>query len=155
MILAPGRQMTGYLTRSWHRNRLEKLSNIRLNQRTGRGKRDGVTMLGVAAIKVIDMYQQHLSSRKGFVCAHHVLHHGPTCSGFAKIAIREHGLAQGLWLLIGRAKACGAAARQLDETHDDNDQKERPHRPDQSEWAKTCCLEGTLTSVTGCCFWGG
>lgn len=62
-----------------------------------------------AALGLIGLYQRWISPRKGFRCAHAVLNGGPGCSGFAKSAIREHGLWQGLGLLRQRFRDCRAA----------------------------------------------
>lgn len=106
-------------------------------------------MLSAAAIRLIDVYQRHLSPRKGFVCAHHVLHHGPTCSGFAKSAITHHGLFMGLRLLVGRAAECAAASRILNAEPSDVGGEEKPQRSDGPIKAELCCLDGAAS--TACC----
>jgi len=40
---------------------------------------------------LIEFYQRIISPRKGFKCAHHALHRGPTCSNAVKSLIEEHG----------------------------------------------------------------
>jgi putative component of membrane protein insertase Oxa1/YidC/SpoIIIJ protein YidD len=49
-----------------------------------------------AAASAIAGYQKHLSPRKGFSCAHRVLHGGESCSQYVKRVILE----QGLWAAI-------------------------------------------------------
>ncbi|MBD1863833.1 MULTISPECIES: membrane protein insertion efficiency factor YidD [Trichocoleus] len=49
-----------------------------------------------AAASAIAGYQKHLSPRKGFSCAHRVLHGGESCSQYVKRVILE----QGLWTAI-------------------------------------------------------
>jgi putative component of membrane protein insertase Oxa1/YidC/SpoIIIJ protein YidD len=49
-----------------------------------------------AAASAIAGYQKHLSPRKGFSCAHRLLHQGESCSQYTKQVI----LKQGLWAAI-------------------------------------------------------
>lgn len=65
------------------------------------------------ALAAIGLYQRHLSPRKGFCCAHRVLHGGTGCSGYAKAQIRDLGLWRALPLIRARFAACGDAADAL------------------------------------------
>lgn len=66
-----------------------------------------VALTGIAA------YQRWFSKRKGFSCAHRVLHGGPGCSGYAKERIREVGLWKAIPDIRQRFAACGDAADTL------------------------------------------
>lgn len=62
-----------------------------------------------AALRLLRSYQAHVSPRRGPVC-----HLAPSCSRFAIIAVRRHGLLRALPLVRARLRACaaaGAAAR--------------------------------------------
>ena len=64
-----------------------------------------------AAMLCIDGYQRHLSPRKGYSCAHRVLHGGDAgCSAFVKRAIGERGLRAAWPLCRQRFEACKRAA---------------------------------------------
>ena len=74
--------------------------------------RANVQKPGLAAeivLGLIGVYQRWVSPRKGFRCAHAVLHGGPGCSGFAKQAIVDHGLWQAIGLTRQRFRDCRAA----------------------------------------------
>ena len=63
-------------------------------------------MLDRLALVAIGGYQRHLSPRKGYACAWRIAHGGPGCSGFAKQAIRDHGLFAALPIIRRRLSAC-------------------------------------------------
>lgn len=74
------------------------------------------TFPGIAsatALWLIAIYQRWISPRKGFRCAHSVLHGGPGCSGFAKQAIREHGLWQAVAHIRQRFRDCRTSMHTL------------------------------------------
>jgi putative component of membrane protein insertase Oxa1/YidC/SpoIIIJ protein YidD len=73
--------------------------------RTGVGSR--------IALGLIAGYQRWISPYKGFRCAHSVLHGGPGCSGYAKRAIREHGLWRAVGMVRQRFRDCRAAMHTL------------------------------------------
>lgn len=67
-------------------------------------------LLASAAIR---FYQRHLSPRKGFRCAHGVLHEGPGCSEAVRRIILRRGVL-GAWPFVKRRfAACKAAAATL------------------------------------------
>ena len=70
-------------------------------------------MLSRAALFGIFLYQRWLSPRKGYRCAYSVLHGGTGCSGYAKGAIRDHGLRAALPLVRARFADCRAAFAEL------------------------------------------
>ena len=61
------------------------------------------------ALGLIGIYQRWISPRKGFRCAHAVLHGGTGCSGFAKQAIHQYGLWRAIGLMRQRFRDCHAA----------------------------------------------
>ncbi|MDR1995283.1 membrane protein insertion efficiency factor YidD [Azonexus sp.] len=61
------------------------------------------------ALEGISIYQRFISPRKGFVCAHRVLHGGISCSAFAAEAIRDHGVIAGIRNLRERFEMCRQA----------------------------------------------
>jgi putative component of membrane protein insertase Oxa1/YidC/SpoIIIJ protein YidD len=62
------------------------------------------------AIVAIGLYQRHLSPRKGFRCAHRVLHGGESCSQHARARIASDGLIAGLSALRARLLSCREAS---------------------------------------------
>jgi putative component of membrane protein insertase Oxa1/YidC/SpoIIIJ protein YidD len=69
-------------------------------------KRNIIDSLAIAAISG---YQQHLSPRKGFACAHRILYGGESCSQYVKRAIAREGLIEALRLSQQRFAQCKAA----------------------------------------------
>jgi putative component of membrane protein insertase Oxa1/YidC/SpoIIIJ protein YidD len=64
----------------------------------------------LGGVWAIDTYQRWISPYKGFHCAHHARTGGLTCSGFAKAAIREHGLFAALPRIRDRLIQCSEYA---------------------------------------------
>lgn len=65
------------------------------------------------ASALIATYQKHISPKKGFSCAHRVLHGGESCSGYIKRTILEQGLIRAIPLSRRRFRACKAASQVL------------------------------------------
>ncbi len=65
------------------------------------------------ASALISGYQRHISPKKGFSCAHRVLHGGESCSEYIKRTILEQGLLRTIPLSRKRFQACKAANRVL------------------------------------------
>jgi putative component of membrane protein insertase Oxa1/YidC/SpoIIIJ protein YidD len=65
------------------------------------------------ASALITTYQKHISPKKGFSCAHRVLHGGESCSGYIKRTILEQGLMRTIPLSRRRFRACKAASQVL------------------------------------------
>ena len=61
----------------------------------------------------IQRYQQRLSPRKGWSCAHRVAHGGPSCSGAVRDIVRRRGLVRGARPTVLRFVACYQAASLL------------------------------------------
>lgn len=70
-------------------------------------------MLARTALGGIWVYQNYLSPRKGFRCAHSVLHGGTGCSGYVKFAIRDHGLWAAVPKIRQRFRDCKEAHQTL------------------------------------------
>ncbi|MEJ6395466.1 membrane protein insertion efficiency factor YidD [Gymnodinialimonas sp. 2305UL16-5] len=70
-------------------------------------------MVSQLALGAIWGYQRYLSPRKGFRCAHSVLHGGTGCSGFTKHAIRDHGFWASIPLIRARFADCRDASQTL------------------------------------------
>ncbi|MCP2040581.1 putative component of membrane protein insertase Oxa1/YidC/SpoIIIJ protein YidD [Neisseria sp. HSC-16F19] len=66
-----------------------------------------------SALRLIRLYQRHLSPRKGYDCAYRVLHGGSGCSGVGYRLIRRYGLIRGYGALRRRFAHCRAARAQL------------------------------------------
>lgn len=66
-------------------------------------------MFSKVALGAIWGYQQFISPYKGFRCAHAVRHGGTGCSGYAKHAIRDHGLWRAIPAIRQRLRDCKAA----------------------------------------------
>ncbi|GAB3699463.1 membrane protein insertion efficiency factor YidD [Mariniluteicoccus flavus] len=69
--------------------------------------------LSSLAARGIDAYQRHLSPRKGYRCAHAVLHGGSGCSGAIRAEVLDRGLIGAAIPTIGRFAACASAYRTL------------------------------------------
>ena len=101
-------------------------------------------MLSRIALGGIHAYQRWVSPRKGYRCAHAVLHGGPGCSGFAKHAIRDKGLLPALPHIRARFADCRAAFDTLQDRRDEGD--------DQSKGNNRCANgAGALCDGAMCC----
>jgi putative component of membrane protein insertase Oxa1/YidC/SpoIIIJ protein YidD len=58
---------------------------------------------------VIRIYQRHISPRKGYQCAHRLLHGGWSCSEFGLRAVTRHGVIGFARLMRRRFAACAQA----------------------------------------------
>lgn len=72
---------------------------------------DGLTRQ--TAIHAIELYQQHLSPRKGFECPHRVLYGDESCSDYVKLLFHQQNLASALRQSVQRFQSCGLAAKTL------------------------------------------
>lgn len=85
-------------------------SRFRARRRTLPARRALVDALILLAIA---FYQRHLSPRKGYRCAHSVLHGGHGCSGAIFLAVEERGWRRAVPLARARFRECHLAARIL------------------------------------------
>ena len=60
-------------------------------------------------ISLISGYQRHLSPRKGYSCAHRVVHGGDSCSEYVKNALSDKSLFEATLLARRRFKVCSVA----------------------------------------------
>ncbi len=116
------------------------------------------SILARVLIWAINQYQRHISPRKGFVCAHRVLHGGKSCSEAVKQSAAELGV-RGAWGMSRRRfRECRAAARSLASRRLElqiAEEAERKRKRLQEtegklpEWLETCdCM------TNGCnCWW--
>ncbi|HEY9744272.1 MAG TPA: membrane protein insertion efficiency factor YidD [Coleofasciculaceae cyanobacterium] len=65
------------------------------------------------AIDSITAYQTYISPRKGFACAHRILHDGESCSMYIKRILGEESLMSAVQISRQRFKACVAASQTL------------------------------------------
>ena len=102
-------------------------------------------MVSKMALGGIWAYQNFLSRRKGFRCAYSVLHGGTGCSGYAKFAIRDHGLWGALPEIRRRFRDCRAAYQQLRENcvcnqaAGEDDEKKRKKSRKRKSGEPSCC----------------
>jgi putative component of membrane protein insertase Oxa1/YidC/SpoIIIJ protein YidD len=68
------------------------------------------------AIDSIATYQKYISPRKGFACAHRMLHGGESCSMHIKHLLLEESLISAIEMSRQRFKACIAASQTLKAT---------------------------------------
>jgi len=61
------------------------------------------------ALKMIGLYQQHISAHKGYCCAYRFQTGRLSCSHFAARAIRRRGILTGLKLTLRRFRKCSDA----------------------------------------------
>ena len=111
-------------------------------------------MLSRTALGGIWIYQQFISPRKGFRCAHAVLHGDTGCSGFAKQAIREKGFWPAVPLIRARFRACKAAYLVLrdgrDHPEDSNKKKsDSCAKQARDEFCGTVVIEGCCSATSG------
>ena len=104
-------------------------------------------MLDRLALVAIGGYQRHLSPRKGYACAWRIAHGGSGCSGFAKQAIRDHGLFAALPIIRRRLSACRDAAKELREGPG-TDQKRKEKWYDRA--CHGCDCSGCDLPMRGC-----
>lgn len=93
-------------------------------------------MLTRLTLSAIDVYKAYLSPRKGFNCAHRVLHGGESCSTYAQEAVRAHGAWGAAVHVKSRFAACKAAAHTLSEQRSDGDVPKKKRRRDS--WFERC-----------------
>ncbi|MEM9795683.1 MAG: membrane protein insertion efficiency factor YidD [Pseudomonadota bacterium] len=105
-------------------------------------------MFASVALFGIDIYQRRISPRKGWRCAHSVLHGGTGCSGYAKHAIRDHGLWHAIPLIRTRFAECKDAYITLRSEREGHQSKRKTGRRSKTER----CFDGACTGFEGCAF---
>ena len=115
-----------------------------------------MSLASVAAL-LIRLYQKYISPRKGFRCAHRVLHGGPSCSEFARLYVQQHSVWAMFPALRARFRECRMAKETLaaDGVVGTQNTKKDP----TPLWcdlcggvadAGTCCGTGTADAASGC-----
>ena len=69
--------------------------------------------MSTMAVGAIGLYRRHISPRKGFRCAHGVLHHRGSCSDFGLRVYERYSLGRATALMLRRFAACRAACQTL------------------------------------------
>lgn len=67
------------------------------------------------AILFINIYQKHISPKKGYVCAHRYYHGGDSCSEYTKKCIMEFGVIRAIPLFFERLDDCKKTYNELKE----------------------------------------
>ena len=70
-------------------------------------------MLKTLALALIDLYQRHISPRKGFGCAYRLAKGRASCSHLGLRAIRRYGVWRGLRVLDARLARCHQEAQAI------------------------------------------
>lgn len=110
-------------------------------------KTRSVGMASRISLRLIGAYQRWISPYKGYRCAYSVVHGGTGCSGFAKSAIRAHGIRGALSPIRQRFRDCHAAMISLNAA---KPPQSRPRRRDGS--ARFCAWgEAGICGAEGCC----
>jgi putative component of membrane protein insertase Oxa1/YidC/SpoIIIJ protein YidD len=65
------------------------------------------------ALDSIDLYQTHISPRKGFDCPHRILYGTQSCSNYVKHLLTQQSLQSAVKLSIQRFQACDRASQIL------------------------------------------
>lgn len=110
-------------------------------------------MVSQIALGAIWGYQRWISPRKGWRCAHSVLHGGTGCSGHAKHAIRSHGIWAAIPLIRQRLRECREASVALRANcavcneRDPEDSSGEDGRPNRGPWGRKR-RKGARTSAT-------
>ena len=100
----------------------------------------------VITVIAIDWYQEYLSPRKGFYCAHRVLHGNNSCSEWIKRLIIRVGIFRAIPLAIRRFRSCSDAYKMLSQHYsenkvakNDNEKKEFKECPCANKNNAVCC----------------
>lgn len=110
--------------------------------------------LAATALSLIWVYQRYISPRKGFSCAHRVLHGGPGCSGYAKHAIQDHGLFAAVPLVRQRFRDCKTAYETIQERKAEEHKrkrKEKRRKKDDEDDTSCCDLPELGCEGAECC----
>ncbi|MCG8053812.1 MAG: membrane protein insertion efficiency factor YidD [Candidatus Thiodiazotropha endolucinida] len=101
-------------------------------------------MIDKLAIKAIRLYQQNISPRKGYCCAHNALHNDGSCSTWAISVIVEKGVLTMLSQLGSRFSECSEASKEINK---------KKNKKESTTFSKSCDA-----GEIGCCalsYWPG
>ena len=93
------------------------------------------------AITSIRGYQKHISPRKGFSCAHRLLHGGDSCSQYVKRMIAQDGLTAAIKASRQRFQACQEANQILRARYYSSARNENNYNPDRKNKPAQRCTE--------------
>jgi putative component of membrane protein insertase Oxa1/YidC/SpoIIIJ protein YidD len=96
-------------------------------------------LLNQIAIKAIRLYQQYLSPRKGYCCAHNVLHQNGSCSSWAIEVIETKGALAMVSQFGSRMAECNEASKVLSAKKKENEEEVQP------------CDKSCTAADAGCC----
>ncbi len=102
-------------------------------------------MLNAIAIKIIRFYQRYLSPRKGYVCAHHALHNGGSCSFWAISVIESQGVLAMISQFGGRIAECSEASKRLSARKEENKKENQPCELLYGAAEVGCCIFSSWT----------
>jgi putative component of membrane protein insertase Oxa1/YidC/SpoIIIJ protein YidD len=71
------------------------------------------TLTRQTAIQSIQLYQRHLSPRKGYSCPHRVLYQENSCSDYVKSLLMKQDLTSTVQMSMQRFRSCALAAQKL------------------------------------------
>ncbi|MEM1297870.1 MAG: membrane protein insertion efficiency factor YidD [Pseudomonadota bacterium] len=110
------------------------------------------------SLRLIGAYQRWISPYKGFRCAHSILHGGTGCSGYAKAAIREHGIWSAIAPIRQRFRDCRAAMITLNQAPPEDSRDDEPGTPPKRKkqqgerfCTKTDCTLAACEAPASCC----
>ena len=96
-------------------------------------------MIARVALIGIYGYQRWISPRKDYRCAFSVRYGGTGCSGYAKLAIRDHGFFSAIPLIRQRFADCTHAAQAFaGESGEREEQRKKRRREDRRDTCVSC-----------------
>ncbi len=101
-------------------------------------------------ISLIAFYQQRLSPRKGFCCAHRVVHGGSSCSQFAARALARRGWLLFFPLMRRRFDRCALAAMRIQGLQDDERNAKEQRKSGDCADPTTPCDCAPTPALPGC-----
>lgn len=90
------------------------------------------------ALWTIAIYQKYLSPKKGYSCAHRILHNDQSCSGYCAENLKKHGFVSTVVVMPSRFHQCHKAGVELSE------------RKPGEDTGKSCFIAEILSYA--CCF---
>jgi putative component of membrane protein insertase Oxa1/YidC/SpoIIIJ protein YidD len=82
-------------------------------------------MFRFIAVSGIRFYQKHLSSRKGYKCAHGVLHQNGTCSSIILNIVKENSITKWKSKISEQFSSCKQAKFTIDKEREEKKKKEK------------------------------
>ena len=82
-------------------------------------------MLRFIAVKGIRFYQKYLSARKGYKCAHGVLHQDGTCSSIILNIVKNNSISKWRNLISAQFDSCKSAKVTIDKKREEDKKKDK------------------------------